>query len=780
MRAHERARWDEAVLAALATFAAAWPITALVRADPWIAPLVVVLAVVVVVGSLARALRVPGWAVVTLQAGATALVVAWTSLGEHLWFGLPGPDALAEAVALLREGASTIRTETVPAPATAGLVLLVLAGVAVVALVVDAVGVTGRAPALAGVPLLLTSAITASNTGEPLHPRFFLVPALAWLLLLGRHGTGRVRAWARAGTARTSVDVPAAVAGGAQRHSSTARWVGAVTLLAAVAVPAALPHLPPTALVDGLGRAGAGGGTGQVTFTETLDLAADLASRSTAPVIRYRSAEGSVPPLRVTVSTMYEAGQWWPSEREAATTPAPQVPAPAGLDPGLPLDTGTLTVIENGLRSPQVAVPHPLVGADFGEIPWGVDPATQTAVIAGQADSYEVSYLRMPALALPETVGEAPPRPGLPDAVVDDPFTTHVDPASEERVEALTAEVVGDLTNEVEIARAIQDHLRGPLYTYSLTLAEREADGPPIDPISHFLVTRQGYCTQFATAMVMMARASGIPARLAVGFLPGTTSEDGTRTIVAADAHAWPELFITGLGWTRFEPTPAQRSGPAPVYVTPGGDVATPAPDPTAGADAPSAAPGADAGATPPPGGAPAWVGDVLAWAGATLGVLAVIALAASVVPAAGRWRRESWRRTARTDGERVEGEWHLLTTSLADLGVPAPAGTTVRQARAYYARAADLDPSAAAALTRVTERVEASRYAAAGAPAGTIADDVARVIDRRAAALPPRERWAARLWPRSGVEQLRSLARAVTAAGTRVGAGLRRRRRTT
>src|SRR5690606_22468525 len=85
-------------------------------------------------------------------------------------------------------------------------------------------------------------------------------------------------------------------------------------------------------------------------------------------------------------------------------------------------------------------------------------------------------------------------------------------------------------------------------------------------PIGGFLDTRQGYCVQFATAMVMMARTEGIPARMAVGFLPGDPQPDGTRAVVASDAHTWPELWIDGMGWTRFEPTPGVRSEAPPAY----------------------------------------------------------------------------------------------------------------------------------------------------------------------------------------------------------------------
>src|SRR5665809_71898 len=77
---------------------------------------------------------------------------------------------------------------------------------------------------------------------------------------------------------------------------------------------------------------------------------------------------------------------------------------------------------------------------------------------------------------------------------------------------------------------------------------------------------RKGYCVQFATAMVMMSRAAGIPAHMALGFLPGS-SDKGVWTVIAADAHAWPELYLDGLGWTRFEPTPSRAAPPA--YATP-------------------------------------------------------------------------------------------------------------------------------------------------------------------------------------------------------------------
>src|SRR5699024_766584 len=103
-------------------------------------------------------------------------------------------------------------------------------------------------------------------------------------------------------------------------------------------------------------------------------------------------------------------------------------------------------------------------------------------------------------------------------------------------------------------------------------------------PIEHFLTTQQGYCVQFATAMVMMARYQGVPARMAVGFLPGEREPDGSYTVIASLAHTWPELWIDGMGWVRFEPTPGVRTGPPPRYTELNTQV--PEADPTLSAEA--------------------------------------------------------------------------------------------------------------------------------------------------------------------------------------------------
>ena len=68
--------------------------------------------------------------------------------------------------------------------------------------------------------------------------------------------------------------------------------------------------------------------------------------------------------------------------------------------------------------------------------------------------------------------------------------------------------------------------------------------------------TKAGFCQQYATAMAVLVRELGIPARIAVGYQEGTLQDDGTYLVQTKDAHAWVEVFFEGYGWLPFEPTP--------------------------------------------------------------------------------------------------------------------------------------------------------------------------------------------------------------------------------
>ena len=101
-------------------------------------------------------------------------------------------------------------------------------------------------------------------------------------------------------------------------------------------------------------------------------------------------------------------------------------------------------------------------------------------------------------------------------------------------------------------AVALEHYLRQFPYTLNITM-------PPAgqDITEHFLFTLQkGFCDYYATAMVVLARAAGLPARLVTGYIAENYDEAQNAYVITANqAHAWAEVYFPGYGWVPFEPT---------------------------------------------------------------------------------------------------------------------------------------------------------------------------------------------------------------------------------
>ena len=236
---------------------------------------------------------------------------------------------------------------------------------------------------------------------------------------------------------------------------------------------------------------------------------------------------------------------------------------------------------------------------------------------------------------------------------------------------------------------------------------------------------RTGYCEQFASAMAVMARTLGIPARVAVGFLrPKQTGAD-TYVYSARDLHAWTEIYFPGSGWVMFDPTPGGRTGPAPAYTR--GELPPVETTPrrtaseTSSTDATDSADAARTSALDPSGSAAGASESGFPWVRVVIGVLGFLLLGALLmVPrSVRRVRRESrWRAGT------AESAWAELRDAATDLGRAWPAGRSPRVAGNFLSEhfaapgavprpvtGRDTNPEAAAALDRLVLAVEVVRY---------------------------------------------------------------------
>ncbi len=146
---------------------------------------------------------------------------------------------------------------------------------------------------------------------------------------------------------------------------------------------------------------------------------------------------------------------------------------------------------------------------------------------------------------------------------------------------ALARDLTATQPTVYDRALAIESYLRKLPYTL-------DVPPPPIDGdiVAYFLFSlKKGYCDYYASAMVVLARAAGIPARIAVGYASGQSDvlEDGSirYTVTAADAHTWVEVYFPAYGWVPFEPTagrPPLDRGQAAASPEPTGSGGQPAP----------------------------------------------------------------------------------------------------------------------------------------------------------------------------------------------------------
>ena len=122
-----------------------------------------------------------------------------------------------------------------------------------------------------------------------------------------------------------------------------------------------------------------------------------------------------------------------------------------------------------------------------------------------------------------------------------------------ERVLTLARELTANALTPYDRAQAIETYLRTS-YPYTLDVP---APPPGRDVADFFLFElEKGYCDYYATAMVVLARAAGLPARFVSGYASGTYDSSNAQYIVTeANAHSWVEIFFTDIGWVEFEPT---------------------------------------------------------------------------------------------------------------------------------------------------------------------------------------------------------------------------------
>ncbi|GCE11838.1 DUF4129 domain-containing transglutaminase family protein [Tengunoibacter tsumagoiensis] len=230
-----------------------------------------------------------------------------------------------------------------------------------------------------------------------------------------------------------------------------------------------------------------------------------------------------------------------------------------------------------------VSIPASVYNGDHGIVAWVGKNGTIRAGVSYTVNSAisDVNDTTLEGVPFPKNAPNYTPNPNRPDDLIavnayEDglvrDFTQMPSNDDMKRISALAHQIVTDAnaTSMYDQAQALESYLKKN-YSYSVDIH------PPRqgDPVAWFLFDnsqKDGFCNYFSSAMVLMARSLGMPARVVAGYAPGEYNEStGQYTVRGKQAHSWVQIDFAGYGWINFEPSASFNSFVRPTGLnTPG------------------------------------------------------------------------------------------------------------------------------------------------------------------------------------------------------------------
>ena len=675
--------------------------------------------------------------------------------GTGLFWLVPTPESFDRFGGLIDAGLGSIAAQSTPAEPTAGILFLLAVGVGLIAVLMDVLAVTLGWPALAGLPVLVPVAAPGLLVAGGTDIVALTLAAAAFLVLLRVDVRERGAAEDEVrDLARGAPRVVSPVRRGARKPGWAALVVGGIGIVSALLLSAVTPALT----VGGLAGNGASGVLFGGGINPSIDLGQDLRRPEARSALHYTTTANQPPYFRLLTLDRFVGTTW-----TARPTPADprntvdSIDRPPGLSAAVKTTLTSTAIVIDQVQTTWLPSPSPpkrVVGL-IGRWYWSSQAMTiESSDSTTSGQSYTVTALDVEPTATQLRDSGTNYPAGLASSL-------HLPADRPAIIDRTARQVTAGTTGPYDAALALQEYLRGGAFSYDTRAPVADGyDGSGVDVIGTFLQVRKGYCVHFASAMAVMARVLGIPARLALGYLPGSRTINGQQdpnryNVDSHDLHAWPELYFAGVGWVPFEPTPGR--GTVPDYAQP----AASAPQSRTDASQPDGSSRTKDNGRPAGPGAPG-TATGQAEAGATaarVGVLLVLMLAVLLAPGVTRRVRRVLRRRRILSGRGGPPDaWAEITDTALDHGVPVRDTQTPRELAARLTELVGGDGAVTAAvhaLDRLLVAEERHRYGRPGhgpAPeAGAmLVGDLAVVLRALHAGSAPRARALAIVLPAS------------------------------
>lgn len=460
------------------------------------------------------------------------------------WFGAPTLETLHQMGHAAAQVGEEARIQISPAPPNDSLMLAAITAVWAAVFSCFALAFRAGSPLLSLVPPVALVAFADSVLDGLIKPNYgvlFLIAALAVVFadsLRRIHGWGPV--WSPPG-ARNRL-LPSAGRG--------ARRIGAGAVVLAALAPIFVPGFGSKAVFD-LSSINA---DTRVHVSPLVEIGAILNQSDPVEVFQVQSEKPAYWRM-VGLDVLDGNGQW---------SPAPEQGTP--VEEGQPLATDlqgtTITerfTITNDLGYtwlPAAYEPSTLEQAD-DSVTWFAGSQTMTVA---EPPNEGATYTIQSVYPTPTALQLATTSVGSPSQYPDE---TKLPGAIPREISDLAERWTRNDPTVFDRVMSIQRHLTDPaVYRYDQTVRYPST----MQGLADFLTKRQsGFCQQFASAMAVMLRSLGIPARVAMGYGAGHLVGDNTWGVMTTDLHAWVEVPFEGYGWLPFEPTPGKSN---PVMTT--------------------------------------------------------------------------------------------------------------------------------------------------------------------------------------------------------------------
>lgn len=668
---------------------------------------------IVLVGSYARASRMEWYVVLPLQVLVCTLFVnhhyaARTSVAG--W--VPTPTSLRFLAGRIHDGAMAMGKYASPVGAehSSGFLFLLVCAVGVL-LAIDLLACGLRWVPLAGLPVLVVLTIPISVLDHSLSWIVFISTSLLFMMLLATEETRRVLGWGRtvAGRGRR-LDTAEQVVTGSSVRAAAIR-IGLVSTVGALVIPFFVPVAGDVfGLRHGSNHFG-GPGPGVAIVNPLIDLHRNLVHGNHQVLVTADTNQPDPAYLRTTVLDEFTGNVWRPSPRNlpksnrvhGALPPAPGLAstvAGATYDWKLRLAANFSTV---WLPTPYPVVRSLRVGGD-----WRFDNRTLDIVDTSQkAQSGGLAYSAV-VFTPSFTAGDLNNSFSAPGEIAGP--MTFVPNNLPKVIYAVANRVTTGAHTAFQEAVDLQDWFRSKGgFTYST----KTAPGSGMAELARFITTdKVGYCEQFAAAMAVMGRSLGIPSRVVVGFLHGHKLTGHTWAFTSDDLHAWPEMYFSGYGWVRFEPTPGGRTGASPAYTRQ--SLLTTGPSASASIRRPAQRHTIPHTTRANRSGAGARYALVPTWAWPAAGLVALLLLLGATPRLLRDARRRRWLAGGQDPLGLATGVWSELRASALDLRIGWLEDRTVRETLGWLVARIQPTNQQVRDLEELAGFVERARYARA------------------------------------------------------------------